>query len=103
MEKNLSLRQLGEIIGYDSSNLSKVERGEYRTSSELLAKLADVFGVSVSYFYGEKIETPAELEGLGIEEIRIMKEIRSSQFTDSEIKQIKNFIDFLKSQKENVE
>lgn len=53
-ERNLKLRELGDAIVYDYSNLSKVERGEYSASIELLGKLAKYFDVSVGYFYGEE-------------------------------------------------
>lgn len=101
VEKNLSLRELGEIIEYDASNLSKVERGAYTASNELLMKLSKFYGVSVGYFYGEEVPIPGELQGLGIDEIRIVEEIRSKELSKEDINQVKNFIQFIKQNKKD--
>lgn len=56
-EKKITLKQMGDIIDYDFSNLSKIERGEYEASYEVLKRLADALDVSVGYFFGEHVAT----------------------------------------------
>jgi transcriptional regulator with XRE-family HTH domain len=49
-----TLKALAEKIDYDWSNLSKIERGIYTVSTEILEKIAKVYNIDISYFfYGE--------------------------------------------------
>lgn len=48
-----SLKSLGAKIGYDWSNLSKVERGEYKASLDLIRKITKVYQVEPTYFIGD--------------------------------------------------
>ena len=60
-ENKDTLKQLAEKIDYDWSNLSKIERGTYGLTYDLLQKIIDVYEVSPSYFLGEAYdvtETP---------------------------------------------
>ena len=51
--KRLSQKELAEIIGIAASQLSRIENGEtQRISSDILVKLAKVFGVSTDYILG---------------------------------------------------
>ncbi|MFT4141206.1 MAG: helix-turn-helix transcriptional regulator [Bacillus sp. (in: firmicutes)] len=43
-----TLQSLAEKIDYDYSNLSKVERGVYAPSVELLYKIAEVYKINIS-------------------------------------------------------
>ncbi len=45
-----TLKELAEKIEYDHSNLSKIERGIYKGQIDIFQKIADVYGVDVSYF-----------------------------------------------------
>jgi transcriptional regulator with XRE-family HTH domain len=48
-----TLKSLAERIDYDWSNLSKVERGIYGASVDLLKKIAEVYDVTPNYFFGD--------------------------------------------------
>lgn len=48
-----TLKELANKINYDYSNLSKIERGIYKPSLELLEKIAGVYNVNMIYFFGE--------------------------------------------------
>lgn len=48
-----TLISLAEKINYDYSNLSKVERGQYTASPDLLENIAKVYNIDVSYFFYE--------------------------------------------------
>ena len=51
--KKLSQKELSEIIGIAPSQMSRIENGEtQRISSDILIKLAKVFGVSTDYILG---------------------------------------------------
>jgi len=52
-DKELSQKELSEIIGVAPSQLSRIESGETKTvSSDILIELAKVFGVSADYILG---------------------------------------------------
>lgn len=51
-ENKDTLKSLSEKIDFDFSNLSKVERGKYGVSHELLQSLVDLYGVDPKYFFG---------------------------------------------------
>lgn len=48
-----TLKVLAEKIDYNYSNLSKIERGVYRASLDLIKKLCEVYNVNPSYFLEE--------------------------------------------------
>lgn len=50
LEHKDTLKELADKIGYDHSNLSKIERGIYQGKIEVFEKIAKVYGVDVSYF-----------------------------------------------------
>lgn len=78
--------KLADDIGYDQSNLGKVERGTYAASPELLKKIADYFNVSVAHLYGEEVEVPKELKDIGVEWITFAKEMQQKELTPEQIK-----------------
>jgi transcriptional regulator with XRE-family HTH domain len=50
-----TLKSLANKIDYDWSNLSKIERGVYTASTEILEKIAKVYDIDISYFfYGDE-------------------------------------------------
>ena len=51
-----TLKSLAEKIDYDWSNLSKIERGIYSASAEILEKIANVYSVDISYFFTKEEE-----------------------------------------------
>lgn len=56
-QKNLTQKQLGEIIGVSDKQISKWEKGELLPSMENVQKLAEFFGVSFQEILtGEKLE-----------------------------------------------
>lgn len=55
MENKDTLKELAEKINYDYSNLSKVERGKYGASVDLIKSISEVYNVNPNYFFGESI------------------------------------------------
>ena len=45
--RGLSTRELAEITGISNSNISKIERGEYNVSIDILCKLCRALGVNI--------------------------------------------------------
>jgi transcriptional regulator with XRE-family HTH domain len=48
-----TLKDLAKKVDYDWSNLSKVERGVYGASVDLLKKIAEEYKVNPNYFFGD--------------------------------------------------
>ncbi|MCD7035855.1 helix-turn-helix transcriptional regulator [Metabacillus sp. GX 13764] len=55
-----TLKQLAQKINYDYSNLSKIERGIYKPSLELLSKIAQVYSKDLNYFADYQADYTAE-------------------------------------------
>lgn len=51
LEKNLSMRELGEKLGISHAHISKLESGINSPSVDLLEKLAKFFNIDISYFF----------------------------------------------------
>lgn len=53
--RRLSQGDLGDLIGVRAQQIHKYETGENRLSAERLKECADILGVSISYFFIEKV------------------------------------------------
>lgn len=63
VRKNQSLQAVADAVGASKAHIWEIERGGSKNPSmDLLTKLAEFFGVSVSYLVGENL--PAEQEEL---------------------------------------
>lgn len=92
-----SLEELGDKVDYNYSNLSKIELEKRQPSLELLEKIASVYGVHISYFFGERKNTPDELEEKGVEWLSFIEEMEKKELSPEEIREIVGFIDRFKS------
>ncbi|WP_047155088.1 helix-turn-helix domain-containing protein [Aneurinibacillus tyrosinisolvens] len=68
-----TLKQLATKIDYDYSNLSKVERGIYRPSLELLQKISAVYNVDIKTLLQEEYEY-SSIEHDFLEDLEITSE-----------------------------
>ena len=66
-----TLKQLAQRINYDYSNLSKVERGIYEPSLDLLMKVAEVYNVDMNYFFETHSDNTPEVENKFLKELDI--------------------------------
>jgi transcriptional regulator with XRE-family HTH domain len=106
-----TLKSLADKIDYDWSNLSKVERGIYTVSIEILEKIAKVYNIDVSYFFtseeDESIFSEHERSllyerDLSVENIkRKYKLIDEIQPSDEEIKIMADYIKALRIMAKN--
>lgn len=99
-----TLKSLAEKINYDWSNLSKVERGLYGASIEMLKKIAEVYDINPNYFFTDNF-TEAEgnllleetLTPSAIKEKYDIKKIDGIDVTDEEIVEMIRLIRLLRS------
>jgi transcriptional regulator with XRE-family HTH domain len=53
-ERNLTQAELARQIGIQQSDLSRMEKGEYRVSLDNLFKILSVFDLQISEFFGDQ-------------------------------------------------
>jgi transcriptional regulator with XRE-family HTH domain len=103
-ENKDTLKSLAEKINYDWSNLSKVERGVYTASIELIRKISEVYDVNPNYFLSDFTESEGKLISEGNLDISQLKKkfdfrnIDGVEATDDEIMEAIRLLRFLKQQ-----
>lgn len=60
-KRNMTQTELAKQMGLDKSSMSKIESGTRKVSSDELAKLSSVFGVSSDYLLGKEDKKTADL------------------------------------------
>lgn len=83
---NDSLEELAAKLNTNLSTLGKYERGERKITPELLEQVAKVYGVPLSYFFGEVAEVPEEFKDLNVDWITFVKEMEEKKLTPEQIK-----------------
>ncbi|MDC3413851.1 helix-turn-helix domain-containing protein [Terrihalobacillus insolitus] len=87
-KRGITLKDLGEAIDFNYSNLSKIERGERKPTIELLEKLSNFFNVEISYLFGTSQEPSTELKDIGVEWISFSKEMQEKDISLDELKRM---------------
>lgn len=101
-ENKDTLKSLAQKIDYDWSNLSKVERGLYGASIELIKKIVEVYQVNPGYFFGDNFtESEGQLlmeENLDPSELKEKYHfvIDGKEATENEIKEAIRLIRLLR-------
>lgn len=81
-ENKLSQGELAKSIGVHNAHLSKLEKGQYTPSLEVIKKLAEVFGVTIDYLVSNR-ENPEEVE---IEDKSLYERVKLIESLDNEEK-----------------
>ena len=53
-DAGLTQEELGNLVGYHQSEISRIERGEHTITVDRLLQLAEVLGVKASELLGER-------------------------------------------------
>ena len=72
---SVQVEELAQELKVSTALISAYELGERKPSLDLLAGLADVFGVSSDYLLGLKHHVLYEIEGLSSEEIQVVRKL----------------------------
>jgi transcriptional regulator with XRE-family HTH domain len=95
--KGLSQKQLAEMVGINTSHLSRLENGRYQPSVEVLKKLADALQVSTDYLLSA---TDDEAEEIRIQDQSFADKIRLLDSLDGKEKEtVINVIDAMLTKK----
>jgi XRE family transcriptional regulator of biofilm formation len=90
-ESGLSLQQLAEKVNCSKAHLWSIEKGAATNPTvELVQKMAEVFEVSVSRFFGEQIKTEDEEADALIRDYRTLKQ-KDKDFIKIAIKTFKEW------------
>ena len=76
-ERGLTQAELARQIGIQQSDLSRMEKGEYRVSLDNLFKILGVFDLDLADFFGDQSEsTEREQQPLSREDMKILHLMR---------------------------
>lgn len=90
-ERKLTQTELASRIGIQQSDLSRMEKGEYRVSLDTLFKILAEFNVSISEFFDDVAK-----QSLTPRDVQMVKEIR--HLPDEARREIEAFIAFKRAQ-----
>ncbi len=86
-ERNLTQTELARQIGIQQSDLSRMEKGEYRVSLDVLFRLLQAFEMSLGQFFGDLAQ-----QGLTSREAALLESFRSLPHEDQH--DVLEFVEF---------
>ena len=96
-EHNLTMKQLGKMIGVAESTISQYETGKRQPDNETLLKLGEVLKVTVGYLLGVEEKTPTLAdERVNDEAIKFALFDGDGEITDEMFEEVKQFARFVK-------
>jgi transcriptional regulator with XRE-family HTH domain len=90
-ERHMTQTELSARIGIQQSDLSRMEKGEYRVSLDTLFKILAEFDVSMGEFFEEVAK-----ESIGPREVQMVREFKS--LPASSQREVEDFIAFKRRQ-----
>ncbi len=92
-QRRLTQSELARQIGIQQSDLSRMEKGEYRVSLDNLLKILGVFGVQIAEFFGERAATPEpQQRPLSQSDMRILHLLR--RLSPEGREEVRQFLEF---------
>jgi len=92
-ERGLTQAKLARQIGIQQSDLSRMEKGEYRVSLDNLFKILGVFDLDLADFFGEKQDTTAqERQPLSRSDMKILHLLR--ELSPEGRSEVQEFLEF---------
>ena len=111
-ENNTNTSKVAKATGIDKSFFSKWKAGKFTPKYDKMQKIADHFGVPISYFYGEELDKNWEehkesIDNLDVADLldmmcdAILKRVESDFDKESYKSNMKRYSDFLISEMKN--
>jgi transcriptional regulator with XRE-family HTH domain len=91
-ERHLTQTELARQIGIQQSDLSRMEKGEYRVSLDNLFKILAVFDVSLNDFFNERHADAEPRRSLSQEDMQILHLVR--QLSEAGRREAMEFLEF---------
>ena len=91
--RGMTQSELARQIGIQQSDLSRMEKGEYRVSLDSLFRILAVFGLSVAEFFDEqRPAAPSAVERLSSHDMQTLHALRQLSATGR--REVHEFIEF---------
>lgn len=90
-KKHLTQSELAAKIGVQQSDLSRMEKGEYRVSLDTLFRILQIFEMTMAEFFEEVIQG-----GISVKDEEILQDFRT--LNENDRNEVKEFIQFKKMQ-----
>ena len=91
-ERHLTQTELARQIGIQQSDLSRMEKGEYRVSLDNLFKILAVFDISLNAFFADQQADDEPGRALSREDMQILHLVR--QLSESGRREAMEFLEF---------
>ena len=91
-ERHLTQTELARQIGIQQSDLSRMEKGEYRVSLDNLFKILAVFDIALNDFFAENQTADEPRRALSREDMQILHLVR--QLSESGRREAMEFLEF---------
>jgi len=91
-ERHLTQTELARQIGIQQSDLSRMEKGEYRVSLDNLFKILTVFDIALNDFFADKQADDEPRRALSREDMQILHLVR--QLSESGRREAMEFLEF---------
>ena len=91
-EKGLTQADLARQIGIQQSDLSRMEKGEYRVSLDKLFKILAVFDLDLADFFGDKTVTNDSQQPLSQQDMQILHLLR--ELSPQSRAEVQEFLEF---------
>ena len=91
-ERHLTQTELARQIGIQQSDLSRMEKGEYRVSLDNLFKILAVFDIALNDFFADKQADDEPRRALSREDMQILHLVR--QLSESGRREAMEFLEF---------
>ncbi len=89
-EHRLTQNQLATRIGVQQSDLSRMEKGEYRVSLDTLFRILGEFDLGIGEFFGED-----PTANTTVDDVALLRQVRS--LPDEDQREIEQFVGFKRS------
>lgn len=105
LNNGLSQAQLAELLGVAKSTYSMYESGKREPNIQTIRKIADILGVSVDELLGmdEICDYAMKVMAKTVEPQTIAAHFDGDEYTEEELEQIRQFAEFVKSRRNNLQ
>ena len=93
IDKEISQKEFAKVLNVSEQTISGYVKNLRTPNDDIKAKIADYFGVSLDYLMGRTVEVkeknlPLELQGIGLDSLEVLKEIKETGLSNTEIMEL---------------
>lgn len=105
LQKGLTQKQLGDLCGMADSAIRRYESGRANPKLETIKKIADALDTSIDILLEDNWEKylPHFIRDESLRSNTLAAHFEGEEFTDEELTEIKNFVEFVKSKRKDTQ